>query len=392
MNQKDKQHGLLRSQLIIGANKLIQINQKIDSEIETQIIENNLYRILLSTFFLCILGVIHCLFFLFAKNNGTKEIIFLITSIMMILVNIVVHHISKKLLTQPVSQKRKRRFIFTFCVITLLFSISFSFLNPYHLKYLYIFLTYIGFVLIPMLNLKESFLLLCIPTALYTFITFYYQLPTRNFLELGLYFVIAIVISQNFYINEKSNLKKTKELILLNEELKTQAETDSLTGLYNRYGLKRIAQEKIIENCKKNHEFTVMMIDVDYFKHYNDTYGHPTGDTTLKDIAMILQKNASMCDVVARFGGEEFVIFSSNMNEIQAIELGQQLLKEVRNKKIRNGKGKDYPYVTISIGITTDTVKCHSDIMTLIEKADEQLYYAKEKGRNQLSIHHKLYR
>ncbi|MBS7021270.1 MAG: GGDEF domain-containing protein [Firmicutes bacterium] len=391
MDFKKSEYLKLSAKLVSGKDQFIQVNRKTDVFIEEQIIESNLHRIFLSTFFLCILGVINLLFFWCSKHKDMNQILFCSVSIMMIVTNIVSLQIAKRMLAKPTSKKRKQLFIWIFYITIILYSISFSYFNTAQLKYLYIFLTYIGFILIPLINIKETFLLFLIPTTLYTIIILSHQLPIRNFIELGLYSVIAMIISQVVYINQKANMKKTNELIILNEALKNQAETDSLTGLYNRYGLKRIAHEKIKENCKLRNSFTVMMIDVDYFKDYNDTYGHPTGDTTLKDISKVLKEASKDCDAVARFGGEEFVIFSSQMKEEEAIILGQKLLNAIRDKKIKSANTKKNPYVTISIGITTASIQCDSDIMTLIEQADEELYYAKEHGRNQLSIHHKLY-
>lgn len=176
-------------------------------------------------------------------------------------------------------------------------------------------------------------------------------------------------------------LKKSHEIIQQkNRELNELLITDGLTQLYTRdYILKKI--DESIKRYKNNREeFTLIMLDIDYFKDLNDQYGHCCGDFILKSISDLLRNNLRKTDIIARWGGEEFLILLPAMNLINAYAKTKQLLKKVREKV--------YTYdnheisTTISFGIAT----YDSDISVdeIIKSADQKLYQAKNNGRNQI--------
>lgn len=158
--------------------------------------------------------------------------------------------------------------------------------------------------------------------------------------------------------------------------------TDSLTGLFNRrYFFKRFSE--IIDNAiRYNTGFSALMIDIDHFKKFNDTYGHKAGDEILKRVAYILSSRVRKVDIVARYGGEEFVILFPRMKKKEAVDLAEKLRKNVElSKFIFEGEPIEQK-ITISVGVATypDDI---NDPKQIIDIADKALYEAKRRGRNQ---------
>ncbi len=165
------------------------------------------------------------------------------------------------------------------------------------------------------------------------------------------------------------------------------ARTDSLTGLYNKryFELQYPTQYSI---AKRNDDcLTAFMIDVDHFKHYNDHYGHISGDKCLKQVAQALghvfQRTS---DFVARFGGEEFIIYSVGLSELQAQVSARNLLEYMKDLKIPHEKS-ELSYVTVSIGIASALWEQPMGPNELIERADKAMYLAKSSGRNKAVVY-----
>ena len=157
---------------------------------------------------------------------------------------------------------------------------------------------------------------------------------------------------------------------------------DALTGIYNRRFLDDNIK-RIINTLSRSHgSLSVMMLDIDYFKKYNDTYGHSMGDECLKSVAKALSETGRADDCVIRYGGEEFVILLPNTDKAGAGITAQRLLESVRALEIPHINSDIADYVTISIGATTVRVKLNHLYMNYIERADEALYVSKDTGRN----------
>ena len=155
--------------------------------------------------------------------------------------------------------------------------------------------------------------------------------------------------------------------------------TDPLTGLYNRTFLIENLEKKILEAKRYNFPLSIAMIDVDYFKKVNDTYGHLTGDCLLKELAFLLKKNFRGSDTIARYGGEEFLIIMPFTNKENAKKKLEKFRKLVENYKFCTEELKK----TISVGIA----EYHNEnIFEFINKADQALYKAKNTGRNKIII------
>lgn len=164
-----------------------------------------------------------------------------------------------------------------------------------------------------------------------------------------------------------------------NQVLETLSITDSLTGLYNRSKLDAILSDELARFKRTQREFTLLMMDIDYFKTLNDTYGHLTGDEILAAVARILVQSIRSIDYAARYGGDEFIIILVETSTDQALKTAERVRSQVEN--MRYSANDLIIAVTVSIGV----VQCQSDDMTPTEvfaRADSALYEAKHAGRN----------
>ncbi len=168
-----------------------------------------------------------------------------------------------------------------------------------------------------------------------------------------------------------------------NEKLEIISKTDALTGLNNRGYFDKIVPE-IIKSEKRNDGLICFaIIDIDFFKNFNDNYGHKTGDEVLKGVANILKSTASRNeDMCFRIGGEEFAIIFSSMNKKKAFQFVNKIKDKVENLELKNEDGKKIDSITISAGLTCKRASDIPNLETLYEETDNLLYKAKELGRN----------
>ncbi|MCD6246549.1 GGDEF domain-containing protein, partial [candidate division WOR-3 bacterium] len=174
------------------------------------------------------------------------------------------------------------------------------------------------------------------------------------------------------------------ERSLLYEKVKDLAIKDGLTGLYNHRYFQTTLKEMLREAQVNRYPIALIMIDIDYFKSFNDKYGHQTGDRVLKHLAEIIKRIIPSNALPARYGGEEFVVVLPNKNENQAVEFAEQLRSAVENTSIKYNN--TLLKITISLGVAVfDGKYLSSDI--LIKHADLALYDSKKNGRNKTTIH-----
>jgi diguanylate cyclase (GGDEF)-like protein len=162
-----------------------------------------------------------------------------------------------------------------------------------------------------------------------------------------------------------------------NEELERLSASDSLTGLSNRRILTQRLSEELLRSQRQNHSFTVVMLDVDNFKKYNDAHGHPAGDEVLKRVANILRTSTRAGDCTARYGGEEFAVLLSGKGAEAALQLAERIRERVVEEEFPAGS------ITISAGIAEFPQHGHT-AEAVISSADEALYEAKRQGRNRV--------
>jgi len=168
------------------------------------------------------------------------------------------------------------------------------------------------------------------------------------------------------------------------KDLEMAAYTDALTGLYNRKHFTELAVTEIQRSARTNQLLYSAMLDFDFFKKINDTYGHPAGDLVLKTIAGVIRKNIRSYDLLCRYGGEEFVIlFVVANDEKEVYDVAERIRKDTK-RTVMNYEGIELK-ITCSIGLArfleNDTLE------TSIKKADEALYAAKKAGRDQVKIY-----
>jgi len=161
------------------------------------------------------------------------------------------------------------------------------------------------------------------------------------------------------------------------KELEYYSRHDNMTNLYNlRFFRKNV--EKLIQN---NHPFVIAMFDVDHFKIYNDTHGHPAGDDVLRAIGQLLSVNMRKDDIFARYGGEEFIICMSNISTMQvAVNIAEWFQKKVEEHAFYGEDTQPTGKLTISMGLSS--ISNGQSLDQLIEEADKMLYKAKRLGRN----------
>ena len=179
------------------------------------------------------------------------------------------------------------------------------------------------------------------------------------------------------------NLQTLKEeLAAANQKLASEAITDSLTGLNNKRYFNQEAVRLLNIARRNRHSVCVMMIDIDYFKKYNDCYGHLAGDAAIQVVAECIVSHFSRgSDLVARFGGEEFVCVTTNTDEKGIRALVEKISGALKSRKILHEKSDVSDYLTVSIG----SVMCEEKfcpIETLLKLADDALYQAKAQGRD----------
>ncbi|NCA67426.1 MAG: diguanylate cyclase [Clostridia bacterium] len=179
------------------------------------------------------------------------------------------------------------------------------------------------------------------------------------------------------FINEK--------LAEANEQLKKMALMDELTGLPNRRSYGEFIETMFLNNNNSSLTASVIMMDIDFFKQYNDTYGHDKGDLALVDIAgQIYSMVEDPEQIAVRWGGEEFIYMAFNKSQDYIYKLADSLRIKIMELKIPNPGSSVYPFITISMGVCTGHAASREDINTLIKYADKLLYQAKDGGRNRV--------
>jgi diguanylate cyclase (GGDEF)-like protein len=181
--------------------------------------------------------------------------------------------------------------------------------------------------------------------------------------------------------------ERTKELALANQELEHLSLTDKLTNIANRRSLDAFLDQEWGRCLREGRPLSLIMVDIDFFKAYNDTYGHQAGDDCLRKMAGVLKENINRAgDLAARYGGEEFIIILSATGAEGAAAVAERLKAAVAALGIVHEASSVATYVTISLGCASCVPSPESDSTSLISAADEALYHSKRNGRNRISM------
>ncbi|MCT7405179.1 GGDEF domain-containing response regulator [Aliarcobacter cryaerophilus] len=185
----------------------------------------------------------------------------------------------------------------------------------------------------------------------------------------------------------KLRIKNYLDLKIKNDMLEKLSMYDGLTNIRNRRFFDETFEKTFNEIKRDKKSLAVLMIDIDFFKPYNDNYGHGQGDETLRKVAKALEKTIKRpTDFVARYGGEEFVILLKDINKDGVEAVANNLLNAVRELKITHEFSKIENYVTVSIGVSYYNSSSDITKLELLLKADETLYNVKNSGRNNFAI------
>jgi diguanylate cyclase (GGDEF)-like protein len=167
------------------------------------------------------------------------------------------------------------------------------------------------------------------------------------------------------------------------EKVERQARLDSLTGVYNHGYFIKLLQEQAQTSLERNQPLSLIMLDVDRFKQYNDAFGHLIGDEVLISLCGVIQRHIKAADAVGRWGGEEFCVSLPNASVEQALQVAHRIRLSMATLKVRNAEQLTIPTPTVSQGIAVFPAEA-DEIMKLIDLADRRLYAAKERGRDQI--------
>jgi len=189
-------------------------------------------------------------------------------------------------------------------------------------------------------------------------------------------------------ISDSSNsVRREKMLISHSDALKREAITDGLTGIYNRRFFDESYILAVRHSKRHRSNLSLFMIDIDYFKPYNDHYGHLQGDKTLKLVANTLfAQMRRPSDICARYGGEEFIMLVAEFTEEQAVRFAERLCASIADLAIAHPTSPVADHLTVSVGVQTWAPDQIRENLPLLKGADEALYRAKSQGRNQVVV------
>jgi diguanylate cyclase (GGDEF)-like protein/PAS domain S-box-containing protein len=167
--------------------------------------------------------------------------------------------------------------------------------------------------------------------------------------------------------------------VKIKERLQKLATQDALTQIYNRYAINQEIDNEMKLAKRDNKPFALLMVDIDFFKLINDTHGHPAGDLVLKETAALMKKSIRDVDKIGRWGGEEFMIVLHNISAKEAVKKAEEIRLLIKDNLVANSY-----HITISIGVRAYHKRDTKNL--LLQKVDDALYQAKEKGRNRVVI------
>ncbi len=207
-----------------------------------------------------------------------------------------------------------------------------------------------------------------------TWINIIYGIIGFLIIELALFLGIRLVLGQL----KQTVDERTQEIQVLNRQLEEIAHQDMLTGVSSRHYFMMRFQQELNRNQRSKQPMTLLMMDVDYFKRVNDTWGHQVGDQVLSDLGHLMVENSRNYDVVGRYGGEEFCLLLPGVDAVTGLQMAEKLRERVERQIII--PGSDGIHVTISIGVALYAKGQSAE--ELINAADQALYKAKRGGRN----------
>ena len=192
----------------------------------------------------------------------------------------------------------------------------------------------------------------------------------------------------NLIINKTLENKRLQKLAMEREYYKKLSACDELTELFNYRYFNETLEKEIQRRERYNRPLTLMMIDLDNFKPINDTFGHLVGDTVLKQAASLIKKNTRGCDLVARYGGDEFSVILPETTEEEALVVAYRIREAIDEFNFKTSEGKSISNLSVTIGLSSLPDKS-KDKKELIDTADNALYKGKANGKNRVVVYNK---
>jgi diguanylate cyclase (GGDEF)-like protein len=203
--------------------------------------------------------------------------------------------------------------------------------------------------------------------------------------ELGNLVRSFVIMREDIKERESEIHEANENLSRLNQKLEQISNTDTLTNLANRRHFDETLAKEISRHSRQSISLALIICDIDYFKQYNDSYGHQQGDKCLRQVANSIKKTSARGeDLVARYGGEEFAVILPNTNEEQASKIAEKIRARVHDLDLSHKTSEVSDHVSVSLGFACVIPDSGTTMSDLIEDADRALYRAKREGRNRV--------
>jgi len=200
---------------------------------------------------------------------------------------------------------------------------------------------------------------------------------------------LEVRVNSALRLKKEMDTRKERESLLaeVNQKLKQLSAIDFLTGLANRRTFDEVLDKEWKRAQRNVKTLSLVMMDIDFFKNYNDGYGHQAGDNCLRQVANAIDKTIYRpADLAARYGGEEFILLLPETEALHAMVVANRVCQSISDLKLPHEYADSHKYVSISAGVATMTPTDDSTRTMLIESADTALYKAKESGRNRVEL------
>lgn len=229
---------------------------------------------------------------------------------------------------------------------------------------------------------------LCISIICSVFVLILDLISVKN-VEVNVFFQNDLILSAVFILISISLGYYVKIEEEHNAKLSQMINIDGLTGIYNHRYFQEALKEKVREAEKQNESISILFLDIDYFKYYNDLYGHQKGDMVLEKIGYLLKNNVRSSDIVARYGGEEFAVLMPKTFEDEAMSIAENIRSLIERHKFEGEENQPNGNLTVSIGVSSFPKKAKNDL-ELLKSVDDALYRAKFFHKNRVESYYSI--